>query len=61
MRRRRWLADTSANHMAQSSWNANDYEGTLVPHLVQTAYPITLFAILHMYEEKYSLHTICLP
>ena len=36
------------------------YEGTIVCHLVQNAYSITLLAIVHIYQERYSLCSICL-
>ena len=57
--RRRWLADTSANHATQSTWNASGYEGTFVPHIDHIAYCISSLAIVHMYQEQYSLYTIC--
>ena len=54
--RRCRVADTSADHMAQSL-------ATLVPYQVQIRYYIALLAIVHMYQEyqdRYSLYTMCL-
>ena len=50
------LPETAANHIARS-------RGTLVPHIVPISYPITLLAIVHMYQEcqeRYNLYTLCL-
>ena len=56
-----WLDDTSAIHMTQSPWNAISYEGTYIYAWYRTnCIRITLLAIVHMYQERYSFYTICL-
>ena len=51
-------------HVSQShdtfTRNAIDYDGKIVPHLVQTEYSISLLVIAHMYQERYSLYAIIL-
>ena len=53
-----WLI-LSVNHITYVTWSAFEYKGMLVLHLLQIAYSITLLAMVHMQQERYSWRTIC--